>query len=67
MSLLSTSPNRWLSLIGICAVTALVWVTASDISLALPTIAREFGGSMDTLQWAVNGYFLAGSLIIVGG
>ena len=22
---------------------------------------------MDTLQWAVNGYFLAGSLIIVGG
>jgi EmrB/QacA subfamily drug resistance transporter len=67
MSLLSTSPNRWLSLISICAVTALVWVTASDISLALPTIAREFGGSMDTLQWAVNGYFLAGSLIIVGG
>ena len=67
MSLLSTSPNRWLSLIGICAVTALVWVTASDISLALPTIGRELGGSMDTLQWAVNGYFLAGSLIIVGG
>ena len=49
------------------AVTALVWVTASDISLALPTIGRELGGSMDTLQWAVNGYFLAGSLIIVGG
>lgn len=67
MSLLSTAPNRWLSLIGICAVTALVWVTASDISLALPTIGRELGGSMDTLQWAVNGYFLAGSLIIVGG
>ena len=67
MSLFSTSPNRWLSLIGICAVTALVWVTASDISLALPTIGRELGGSMDTLQWAVNGYFLAGSLIIVGG
>ena len=22
---------------------------------------------MDTLQWAVNGYFLAGALIIVGG
>jgi EmrB/QacA subfamily drug resistance transporter len=59
--------NPWLSLVGICAVTALVWTTASDISLALPTIARELGGSMDVLQWAVNGYFLAGSLIIVGG
>ncbi|MGI9116416.1 MAG: MFS transporter [Gaiellales bacterium] len=67
MPLLSTSPNRWLSLVAICAVTALVWVTASDISLALPTIGRALGGSMDTLQWAVNGYFLAGSLIIVGG
>jgi EmrB/QacA subfamily drug resistance transporter len=59
--------NRWLSLVGICAITALVWTTASDISLALPTIGRELGGSMDVLQWAVNGYFLAGALIIVGG
>jgi MFS family permease len=39
----------------------------SDISIALPTIGKEFGGSMDSLQWAVNGYFLTGSLIIVGG
>ena len=38
-----------------------------DISLALPTIGQALGGSMDTLQWAVNGYFLAGALIIVGG
>jgi MFS family permease len=61
------NPRRWWSLVAICAVTALVWVTASDISIALPTIGRELGGSMDTLQWAVNGYYLAGSLIIVAG
>ena len=61
------SSRRWWSLVGLCLVTALVWVTASDISIALPTIARDLGGSMDTLQWAVNGYFLAGALIIVGG
>ena len=67
MAHLGTHPNRWLSLVAICAITALVWVTASDISLALPTIGQALGGSMDTLQWAVNGYFLAGSLIIVGG
>jgi len=57
----------WWSLIALCLVTALVWVTASDISIALPTIGRELGGSMDVLQWAVNGYFLAGAFIIVGG
>ena len=59
--------RRWWSLLGLCLVTALVWVTASDISIALPTIAKDLGGTMDTLQWAVNGYFLAGALIIVGG
>ena len=59
--------RRWWSLLGLCLVTALVWVTASDISIALPTIGRDLGGTMDILQWAVNGYFLAGALIIVGG
>jgi len=59
--------NPWLSLAAICIITALVWVTASDISIALPTIGAELGGNMDTLQWAVNGYFLAGAFIIVGG
>jgi len=64
----STRTERpWWSLVALCLVTALVWVTASDISIALPTIGRELGGGMDTLQWAVNGYFLAGAFIIVGG
>ncbi len=62
-----TKSRPWWSLLGLCLVTALVWVTASDISIALPTIGRDLGGSMDTLQWAVNGYFLAGAFIIVGG
>lgn len=64
---LPRTDRRWWSLVGLCLITALVWVTASDISIALPTIARDLGGTMDTLQWAVNGYFLAGALIIVGG
>jgi len=63
----TTAPRRWWSLVGLCIVTALVWVTASNISIALPTIGHELGGSMDVLQWAVNGYFLAGALIIVSG
>ncbi|MFM9127428.1 MAG: MFS transporter [Solirubrobacterales bacterium] len=64
----ASTPRPWWSLTGICVVTALVWVTASDISIALPTIGADFGGdNADKLQWAVNGYFLAGSLIIVTG
>ncbi|MCB0914903.1 MAG: MFS transporter [Actinobacteria bacterium] len=64
---LPKAKRRWWSLIALCLVTALVWFAASDIAIALPTIAGELGGTMDTLQWAVNGYFLAGALIIVGG
>lgn len=65
---LSRATRRdWWSLVGLSLVTALVWVTASDISIALPAIGADIGGSMDVLQWAVNGYFLAGALIIVGG
>lgn len=64
----SPAPRPWWSLAGISVITAAVWVTASDISIALPTIGAAMGGdSADTLQWAVNGYFLAGSLIIVTG
>ena len=61
------NPYRWWSLLGLCGFTFLVWLTATDINIALPTIGRDFKGSMDSLQWAVSGYFLAGSLIIVGG
>ncbi len=61
------NPKRWWSLLALCTLTGLVWLTATDISISLPTIGRELGGSMDTLQWAVNGYFLAGSLIVLGG
>ena len=61
------NPYRWWSLLGLCGFTFLVWLTATDINIALPTIGRDFKDSMDSLQWAVSGYFLAGSLIIVGG
>lgn len=61
------SPHRWWSLLGLCGFTFLVWLTATDINIALPAIGRDFGGSMDSLQWTVSAYFLAGSLIVVGG
>ena len=64
---MSVNPYRWWSLLGLCGFTFLIWLTATDINIALPTIGREFKDSMDSLQWAVSGYFLAGSLIIVGG
>jgi EmrB/QacA subfamily drug resistance transporter len=62
------SPRRWTSLAGICAAAALVWFSASDLSVALPTIAKEFRASLTTLQWANIAFtVLTGSLVIAGG
>src|SRR4029450_1717580 len=62
------SPRRWTSLAGICVAAALVWFSASDLSVALPTIAREFRASLTTLQWANIAFTVStGSLVIAGG
>jgi Major Facilitator Superfamily len=47
---------------------ALVWFSASDLSVALPTIAKEFRASLTTLQWANIAFtVVTGSLVIAGG
>lgn len=63
----SVGRSPWWSLAAISALTCLVWIAASAVTIALPAIARDLSGSMDALQWAVNGFLLAGSLIVVGG
>ena len=57
----STAPNprRWKSLIAISVLVALVWVQADGFVIAVPTIGREIGGSIDQMAWAVNGFSIA--------
>jgi EmrB/QacA subfamily drug resistance transporter len=63
-----SSPRRWTSLAGICTAAALVWFSASDLPVALPTIAKEFRASLTTLLWANIAFTVfTGSLVIAGG
>ena len=60
--------RRWWSLAALSLAAAAVWLAASDLSVALPTIAKDLGGSMTTLQWAVTGFSLAtGAFVATGG
>ncbi|TFD75042.1 MFS transporter [Cryobacterium fucosi] len=44
------------------------FLDASIINVALPAIAREFGGDLALQQWVVDGYLLSlGALILVAG
>ena len=53
------NPRRWQSLIAISALVALVWIQADGFVIAVPTIGREIGGTIDQMAWAVNGYSIA--------
>ena len=53
------NPRRWQSLVAISGLVALVWILADGFVVAVPTITKEIGGSIDQMAWAVNGYSIA--------
>ena len=57
-----------LTLLTCILATAIAFIDATAVNLALPAVAREFGGGLTTQQWVVNAYTLMlGALILVGG
>ena len=49
---------RWLILASITTGTFMSNVDAAAVTVAMPTMAREFGVGLDALQWVITGYFL---------
>src|SRR5919201_1246167 len=48
--------------------SALVFLDATVVNVALPTIGRDLHASTSTLQWILNGYLLTlASFILIGG
>ncbi len=48
--------------------SAMGFIDGTVVTIALPSIQKDFGADFTTLQWVVNGYALMlGSLILVGG
>jgi MFS family permease len=50
--------RRWLVLVSITTGTFMANVDAAAVTVALPTMAREFDVGLDALQWVISGYFL---------
>ncbi|WP_330229325.1 DHA2 family efflux MFS transporter permease subunit [Nocardia sp. NBC_00508] len=66
-SFLATRRGK-LTLALLCTVAFLDFVDASIVNVALPTIQRELGMSVPTLQWVTSGYLLTyGGLLLLGG
>jgi EmrB/QacA subfamily drug resistance transporter len=50
--------GRWLILASITSGTFMANLDAAAVTVALPTMGREFDVGLDALQWVVSGYFL---------
>ena len=66
MSAAPSSHPRW----TLAIVSIALFMTALDnlvVGVALPSIRAEFGGSLEALQWTVNGYTLAFAVFLLTG
>ena len=59
--------RRWWTLGAVCLSSALVWLAATDVNIVLPIIAKEFHAKLESLQWLVMGFTLAGIAVVAGG
>ena len=64
---LGTARGRWLVTVTVLA-SGMAFLDATAVSVALPSIGRQFGSSLSGLQWTVTGYTLTlAALILLGG
>ena len=52
-------PYKWLVAIAFVAGLFMDIMDATIVNVALPTISREFGADLNTLEWVVTGYLLS--------
>src|SRR5690348_7949972 len=66
-SFLATRQGK-LTLLFLCMVGFLDFVDASIVNVALPSIRRDLGFSVENLQWVLSGYLLTyGGFTLLGG
>ena len=66
-SVLATRRGKLLLML-LCAVQFLDVVDSSIMNVALPSIRRDLGFSVENLQWVLSGYLVTyGGLLLLGG
>ena len=59
------SRTRWLALAAITVVSFLLLLEDTAVSVALPSIQRDLGSSLASLEWIVNAYTLALAVLLL--
>jgi len=62
---MTSHQKRWLGIAALVPTIALAFMDQAILPVALPTIGLEFGASNIALQWCVNAYLLAISVLVL--
>jgi EmrB/QacA subfamily drug resistance transporter len=61
-------PRRWITLFVAVAAALILVLDTSVLTVAIPTIVRDFNTDLPTVEWVITGYALVfASLLIIGG
>ena len=61
-------PRRWVTLAVVVAAAFIVVLDNSVLTVAIPTILRDFDTTLPAVEWVITGYALTfASLLIIGG
>lgn len=64
-SIKNSMANKWLIFFVTLSCTSLIFLNLSSVSIAVPTIQKELGFSDETVDWVINSYFLALTVLIL--
>jgi EmrB/QacA subfamily drug resistance transporter len=63
----SSAAGRWVLAVSVLG-SGIAALDATVVSIALPTIGRDFGTGVAALQWVINGYTLTlAAFLLIGG
>ncbi len=65
MPRITEANRRWWTLFGACMGLFLLMLDSTVVTIALPSIQRELDASTADLQWMVNAYLLAVTVLVV--
>ena len=68
MSQTAPDPRRWITLAVVVVAALIVVLDNSVLTVAIPTILRDFHTTLPAVEWVITGYALTfASLLIIGG
>src|SRR3954464_8887283 len=64
---LNEGNRRWWTLAAMCFALFMIMLDNTVVNVALPSIQRDLGASLSSLEWTVNAYTLSFAVLLVTG